>query len=188
MPSPEPLDARERAILAGLARRSLEDAFAGRATEIAVEALPERLSRLGASFVTLEHDGKLRGCIGSVEARRPLADDVVDNARAAAFDDPRFPPLERIELAGIELHLSVLTPSEPLPAADETELLSTLVPGEDGLILEEGFQRATFLPAVWKSLPEPRDFVRQLKRKAGLDLDHWSPTISFRRYRVETIP
>lgn len=188
MPSPEPLDARERALLAGLARRSLEDAFAGRATEIAVEALPRRLREPGASFVTLERGGELRGCIGSVEARRPLAEDVVDNARAAAFDDPRFPPLERRELAAIEVHLSVLTPSEPLPAADEAELLGALVPGEDGLILQENARRATFLPAVWRNLPEPGDFVRQLKRKAGLAPDHWSPTISFRRYRVETIP
>jgi len=113
---------------------------------------------------------------------------VVENARAAAFYDPRFPPLERRELGGLDIHLSVLTPSEPLPAASEAELLAALAPGEDGLILEEGPRRSTFLPQVWESLPEPRDFLRQLKRKAGLPPDHWSPDLRFRRYRVETIP
>jgi len=188
MRSAEPLDARARGLLAGLARRSIEDALAGRATEVDVDALPERLRRPGASFVTLERDGELRGCIGSIEARRPLAEDVVENARAAAFYDPRFPPLERRELGGLDIHLSVLTPSEPLPAASEAELLAALAPGEDGLILEEGPRRSTFLPQVWESLPEPRDFLRQLKRKAGLPPDHWSPDLRFRRYRVETIP
>lgn len=188
MPSPEPLGDRERALLAGIARRSLEDAFAGRATEVDIGALPERLRRPGACFVTLERGGELRGCIGSIEARRPLAEDVVENARAAAFEDYRFAPLERQELATVDIHLSVLTPSEPFPVADETELLARLVPGEDGLILEEGARRATFLPQVWESLPEPRDFVRQLKRKAGLAPDHWSRALAFRRYRVESIP
>jgi len=188
MPSPEPLDARERALLAGVARRSLEDAFAGRPTELDVEALPERLRRPGACFVTLEREGELRGCIGSIEARRPLAEDAVENARAAAFQDYRFAPLERYELATLEIHLSVLTPSEPLPVDDEADLLARLVPGEDGLILEDGPHRATFLPQVWESLPEPRDFVRQLKRKAGLAPDHWSRALAFRRYRVESIP
>jgi AmmeMemoRadiSam system protein A len=188
MPSPEPLDDRERALLAGIARRSLEDAFAGRATELDVDALPEGLRRPGACFVTLERGGELRGCIGSIEARRPLADDVVENARAAAFEDYRFAPLERRELATLDIHLSVLGESEPFPVADEADLLARLVPGEDGLILEEGFHRATFLPQVWESLPDPRDFVRQLKRKAGLAPDHWSRSLSFRRYRVESIP
>lgn len=188
MPSPEPLDERERALLAGIARRSLEDAFAGRATDLDVAALPARLGAPGACFVTLERDGELRGCIGSIEARRPLAEDVVENARAAAFHDHRFAPLERRELATLDMHLSILTPSEPFPVADEAELLRELVPGEDGLVLEEGLRRSTFLPQVWESLPDPRDFVRQLKRKAGLPPDHWSPTLAFRRYRVESIP
>ena len=113
---------------------------------------------------------------------------MVENARAAAFHDHRFAPLERRELATLDMHLSILTPSEPFPVADEAELLRELVPGEDGLVLEEGLRRSTFLPQVWESLPDPRDFVRQLKRKAGLPPDHWSPTLAFRRYRVESIP
>jgi AmmeMemoRadiSam system protein A len=195
MPSPEtaataappPLAAGERARLADLARRSIADAFEGRPTEVDFARLPARLAEPGAAFVTLERGGELRGCIGSVEARRPLAADVVDNARAAAFGDPRFPPLAPEELARLEIHISVLGQPRPLPASSEEELLAALRPGVDGLILEDGLRRATFLPAVWQSLPAPRDFLRQLKRKAGLAPDHWSGTIRFRRYEVEEI-
>ena len=126
----------------------------------------------------------MRGCIGSLQAHRPLADDVVANALAAAFRDPRFPPLAADELAVTRIEVSLLAQAEPLPCADEAEALERLRPGIDGLILSCGAQRATFLPQVWDSLPQPHDFLAQLKRKAGLPADYWSPQLTLERYRV----
>lgn len=149
-------------------------------------AVPENphLRETGACFVTLEKSGALRGCIGSLTARRPLAEDVMHNACAAAFDDPRFPPLTSTELAQIKISISVLTPAAPFPVNSEAELLQSLHPGIDGLLLEERQHRATFLPSVWEQLPSPHAFFIHLKRKAGLPDNYWSPTIRFSRYRT----
>lgn len=136
----------------------------------------------GACFVTLKINGKLRGCIGSLEARRPLAEDVCANAHAAAFQDPRFTPVARDELANLELSISVLTPAQPLIFDTEQDLIEKLQPGVDGLILTDGGRRGTFLPSVWKQLPQATDFLRHLKLKAGLPADHWSDTVSIERY------
>ena len=141
-----------------------------------------------ATFVTLRREGKLRGCVGTLEAVRPLVVDVAHNAWAAAFRDTRFPPLEAAEREGLDVHLSILRPSELLDFGSEEDLLGQLRPGVDGLILEEGGRRGTFLPAVWESLPEPRAFLRELKRKAGLPADHWSDTLRAHRYTVESVP
>jgi len=149
-------------------------------------AAPLREKR--ATFVTLRLEGKLRGCVGTLEAVRPLVVDVAHNAWAAAFRDPRFPPLEAAEREGLDIHLSILRPAEPLDFSSEEDLLSQLRPGVDGLILEEGGRRGTFLPTVWESLPEPRAFLRELKRKAGLPADHWSHTLRAHRYTVESVP
>lgn len=139
----------------------------------------------GACFVTLTQEGRLRGCIGSVQARRPLADDLRANARAAALADPRFPPLTAAELPVTRVEVSVLSPAEPLPAATEDEALAALRPGIDGIILELGGDaHATFLPQVWESLPAPRDFLAHLKHKAGLPPDFWSPGLRLQRYTV----
>lgn len=138
----------------------------------------------GATFVTLTRDGDLRGCIGSLEARRPLRDDVHANAVAAAFRDPRFPPLAAFELDATQVEVSLLTASVPIEAADEAALLGALVPGVDGVILEYGRHRATFLPQVWTSLGEPRNFLDALKRKAGLAPDFWHPQLRVSRYAV----
>jgi uncharacterized protein len=139
----------------------------------------------GACFVTLTRQGRLRGCIGSVRARRPLADDVRANARAAALSDPRFPPLTAGELPGTRIEVSLLSAASPLPAASETEALAALRPGIDGLILEIGGEtHATFLPQVWENLPSPRDFLAHLKHKAGLPPDFWSPDLRLQRYTV----
>jgi AmmeMemoRadiSam system protein A len=110
---------------------------------------------------------------------------VARNAYAAAFQDYRFAPLTREELPGMELHISRLTPLELLEVRSREELLRNLVPGVDGLVLEDPPYRSTFLPQVWESLEEPDDFLRELLRKAGLAGDHWSSTITFHRYRVE---
>jgi AmmeMemoRadiSam system protein A len=146
-----------------------------------------RLREPGACFVTLRLSGALRGCVGSIQATRSLIEDVAGNAFAAAFRDSRFPPLSAEEEAELDVHLSILTPPEPFPCGSEAELLSKLQPGIDGLILQDGPHRATFLPAVWESLSEPKRFLVELKRKAGLREDHWSGGIRFQRYRTETI-
>ena len=147
---------------------------------------PEPLRVPRACFVTLSRHHQLRGCIGHLEAVQPLVQDVAENAYAAAFRDTRFPPLGAEELDGLEIHISILTPPIPLPCASEKDLVSQLKPGVDGLILEEGIRHGTFLPSVWDSLPDPGDFVRHLKMKAGLPPAHWSDDIRFYRYGTES--
>jgi AmmeMemoRadiSam system protein A len=144
----------------------------------------DALARHGATFVTLMRNGQLRGCIGTLEAFRELAIDVRENAVAAAFRDPRFLPLQRAEFETTSVEVSLLGPSEPVPVADEDDLLARLRPGVDGVILEHGGRRATFLPQVWESLADPREFVAALKRKAGLPADFWSSRLNVRRYEV----
>jgi AmmeMemoRadiSam system protein A len=139
----------------------------------------------GATFVTLKLDGELRGCIGSLEPRRPLAEDVASNARAAAYRDPRFPPVDAGELRRLEVEVSLLSAPEPLAVRTEEDAVRALRPGIDGVILEFGELRSTFLPQVWESLPEPADFLGELKRKAGLPRYFWDPAIRLSRYTVE---
>jgi len=139
----------------------------------------------GATFVTLKLNGTLRGCVGSFEACRPLLEDVARNAYAAAFRDHRFSPLTWDELKGLEVHISILTPLVPLSVQDRPELIRTLRPGVDGLLLEDPPHRATFLPQVWEALPDPERFLSELFLKAGLPENHWSDTLTFSRYRVD---
>jgi AmmeMemoRadiSam system protein A len=146
---------------------------------------PAWLAEPGAVFVTLTKHGQLRGCIGSLEAQRPLAEDVRANARAAAFDDPRFPPLDEGELADTRVEVSILSHPEPMRFTGEADALSQLRPGIDGVILEYGWHRATFLPQVWEQLPEPRHFLGQLKLKAGLSPEFWAEGVRLSRYTVE---
>jgi AmmeMemoRadiSam system protein A len=142
------------------------------------------LAQPGATFVTLRLHGELRGCIGSLTATRPLAEDVRANAVAAAFRDPRFAPLTAAEFAVTRFEISLLAPAEPIAARSEAELLRLLRPHVDGVILRCEERRATLLPQVWASLPDPRDFVRALKRKAGLPATFWSDALFFERYEV----
>lgn len=188
MSSTEALTAAHRRMLLELARDSIREGLTnGHALTVTVADWPEPLQAEGASFASLHRvDGSLRGCIGTLQARQPLVVDVAEHAWAAAFRDPRFPPLAPEEFEAITVELSVLSTTEPLPVSSEAELLTTVQPGKDGLILEDGPHRGTFLPAVWESLPDPEDFVRELKRKAGLPVDHWSPTLVVKRYRTES--
>jgi len=135
-------------------------------------------------FATLQVDGQLRGCIGSLVARDPLGIGAADYAFRAAFADPRFPPLPAALFPALEIELSVLGDPEPLPCRSREELLARLRPGIDGLILRDGPAQATFLPKVWQQLPEPEDFLAALLMKAGLPPDHWSPTIRCARYEA----
>ncbi|MBI4986841.1 MAG: AmmeMemoRadiSam system protein A [Rhodocyclales bacterium] len=143
-----------------------------------------QLDQAGATFVTLTQDGKLRGCIGSLEAWRPLATDISANAQAAAFRDPRFPPLAQRELPATRVEVSLLAPAEPIDCADEADALAKLRPGVDGVIFECAGRRATFLPQVWESLPEPKIFLAHLKEKAGFAPDFWAPGVRLYRYEV----
>ncbi|MBK8162456.1 MAG: AmmeMemoRadiSam system protein A [Gammaproteobacteria bacterium] len=149
---------------------------------------PPELRRPGASFVTLTCGDELRGCIGTLEPFRALAHDLVMNAYAAAFLDPRFPPLAGAEAALLTVEVAVLNPLEVLVCGSETELIGRLRPHTDGVVLEEGTRhRATFLPKVWEALPEPEDFLRELRRKAGLAPGYWSDTLRFARYTTGVI-
>ncbi|WP_369602882.1 AmmeMemoRadiSam system protein A [Hahella sp. SMD15-11] len=170
--------------LCWLAARSIEAALSGQ--EGPVE-LPEdgRLHEPGASFVTLTRSGNLRGCIGSLQAWRPLWEDVWENARAAAFRDPRFPPLSAAEWRDVDVEVSVLTPPRPLPVSGEAELRQRLQPGKDGVILSWRGHRATFLPDVWAQLPDPAEFLAHLKRKAGLPEDFWAPDMQVQIYGTQ---
>lgn len=142
------------------------------------------LREAGASFVTLTRRGALRGCIGSLQAYRPLLDDVRANAVAAAFHDPRFAPLTRHELDHTEIEVSLLSSMEDLLVADEAEARARLRPGIDGVVLAYGSRRSTFLPQVWEQLPDAAHFLAQLKRKAGLPADFWHAEVRLQRYTV----
>lgn len=185
------LNDANRQRLLDLANNSIQHGLqTGQPIKINLDDYPKELTKRRATFVTLQinhHTATLRGCIGRLEAVRPLAEDIAENAFSAAFKDPRFPPLEARELDELEIHLSILTPAEPVSFSSELNLISQLQSGIDGLILEEGHRRGTFLPSVWGSLPEPEQFLRQLKQKAGLPPDYWSTNIRIYRYQAEII-
>ena len=168
--------------LLSLARAAIEEAL-GRGS--AAPPVTPSLDAIGATFVTLRQRGDLRGCIGSVSASRPLSDDVRANAVAAAFQDPRFPPLKPAELSQLTIEVSLLGPQEAFYAASESDALAQLRPGRDGVVLEYRRHRSTFLPQVWDDLPEPKAFMAALKRKAGLPADFWSDEIRLSRYTVD---
>lgn len=171
--------------LLNLARQSIAYGLSrGQPRPVGASEFDGPLARPGASFVTLSKDGALRGCIGSLEAQRPLAQDVAIAAFNAAFKDIRFPRLDETELEQISIEVSVLSPMSVVDVRDEAELLLQLEPLVDGLLLEEGPKRATFLPKVWEQIPDPAGFVAALKRKAGLPSDYWSATLRLSRYRT----
>lgn len=145
-----------------------------------------RLGERGACFVTLHRHGELRGCIGSIRPQRPLAEDVVQNAIAAATRDPRFPPLSRDELASTQIEVSVLSSPEFIDFGDESDLMRQIVPHEHGLILFAGCRSATFLPQVWDQLPEPERFLAALKHKAGLPPDRPADGLMAARFEVRS--
>ncbi len=148
---------------------------------------PESLSKIQACFVTLHINNNLRGCIGSLNATQPLIIDLNNNAYAAAFEDPRFPKLTKLEFNKTNIDISVLSTSEEMNIINELDLLSQLRIGVDGLILEYQHHRATYLPSVWESLTTPGLFLNSLKEKAGLKSTFWSGEIKCYRYTTEII-
>ena len=161
------------------------NAIATRLGQTAAPAVngPE-LHKNAATFVTLTQNGRLRGCVGSLQAYRPLLDDIRENACNAAFRDPRFKPLSADELANTRVEVSLLTPAEPMQFSNEADALGQLRPNIDGIIFSAGQHRATFLPQVWEQLPKAADFMAHLKQKAGLPADYWGSDVKLERYSV----
>lgn len=168
-----------------VARESIWQPLRSQSYSIDINDYPHALTEERASFVTLKLHSRLRGCIGTLLACRPLVSDIVHNAQAAAFKDPRFKPVTRQEYQDLEVHLSILSSPESLTVASKNELLDVLRPGTDGLIIEENGQRATYLPSVWEQLDDPSVFIDELRRKAGLTPGEWSPDTKVFRYTTE---
>jgi len=181
------LSDEEKNVLRKLATDTLHYAVNhhGKMPGISLLDYPESLRSKGACFVTLEKNGALRGCIGSLEARYPLVEDVAKNTVSAAFSDPRFSPMQSNELHDVQISLSVLSPAQAMTVIDEEDLLRQLRPGIDGLILQDGYNRATFLPSVWQQLPQKQEFLSHLKHKAGFGANYWSDSLKFWRYTTE---
>ncbi len=183
-----PLNKKNRQIVLDLAYQSIESGLRkGHPLSINLRNYPAELSQQRATFVTLEKNKQLRGCIGMLEAILPLAEDITENAYSAAFKDPRFPPLEKSELNDLEIHLSILSPSKEIKFTSEEDLISQIRPKIDGLILESGSRKGTFLPSVWQSIPTSEQFLQHLKQKAGLTKYYWSDQIKVYRYTTEII-
>jgi hypothetical protein len=169
-------------ILLPIARAAIAEVLG---KKLIVNEDPIWLQDKAACFVTLTQEGKLRGCIGTLEPHRTLLEDVKANARSAAFHDPRFAPLKRKELDHTEIEVSLLSATQPLSFVDEEDALAQLRPGIDGVVFEFGRFRSTFLPQVWEQLPDRKEFMAHLKQKAGLYPDFWSDQVRLYRYTVD---
>ncbi|MEJ2523466.1 MAG: AmmeMemoRadiSam system protein A [Gammaproteobacteria bacterium] len=167
-----------------VARNALSAGAGAAVREPSAAELAPRLRVPGASFVSLYQEGRLRGCCGHLAPTGPLGLDVWRAARASAYGDPRFPPVAAEEVTTLSMDVSILGEPEPVAARNEAELRSVLRPEIDGLVVSFGERRATFLPQVWETLPDPVDFLRELRRKAGLPADFWHETLRWSRYQV----
>ena len=183
----DPLTDGEKQILLHYAREAVSYAVRGKKLpSLDDNLLTPRLRESGASFVTLTIKDNLRGCIGALEAYQPLAEDVREHAVAAAFEDPRFPPVKENELNKIRLEVSRLTAPHLLEHSSSEELLVKLRPHVDGVILKDEYRRATFLPQVWEKIPDPADFLDHLCAKMGAEPDLWRNTnLQVYVYQVE---
>jgi AmmeMemoRadiSam system protein A len=188
-PSLPSLSAGERRLLLQLARQTLIAATAGgRDPEPPADGLTRTLTEPRACFVTLTRNGSLRGCIGHLSPKEPLWKAVIENGRYAALYDPRFPPVSASELGQIEIEISVLTEPRPLEFRSPEDLLNKLQPGQDGVVLESGSGRATFLPQVWDDLPDKVVFLGRLCQKGGWDENAWrEPGMNVSIYHVEAL-
>lgn len=178
----EPLSAEDRTLLLKLARQSIQLVVSGcPLPELDLSRFSEPLQQPGASFVTLRKEGMLRGCIGALEAYQPLVEDVREHAIAAALEDYRFAPVRLDELPCLHIEISRLTPPVLVHYDCPEDLINCLRPGQDGVVLRRGVQRATFLPQVWAQLPDPVEFLNALCLKMGVREDAW------RRERFELL-
>lgn len=173
----------DRAALLTLARDSIAVGLrTGRPLVPQVADYAAVLQEHRASFVTLSIRGGLRGCIGSIVARRPLIEDVAANAFGAAFSDPRFDKLGWQEFETIDIEISLLSDLQPIRCSTEADLVRQLRPHIDGLTLQEGANHGALIPSAWKIIPDPAEFVRRLKSKAGLREDYWSENLLIKRF------
>ena len=156
----------------------------GRALHVNTSDYSSDLQQNLASFVTLHKNGELRGCIGALEAQQPLINDISEHAYAAAFQDPRFSVLQDNEYEQLELEISVLGKPELMTFESEKDLLQQIRPDVDGLIIEYGYNRGTFLPSVWQQLPDKKEFLNHLKMKAGLPVHWWDNAAKISRYET----
>ena len=181
------LSAPLRRRLAHIAWASIRHGLAHhRSLDLTGRAFPPRLLAHQSAFVTLHRGDTLRGCVGSIETYRPLVEDVAANAYAAAFEDPRFEAVRADELLDLAVHIAVLSATTVIAFASEQDLCAKLRPGVDGIVIEQGERCATFLPAVWDTLPNPAAFLRELRRKAGiLPADGWRD-LRVWRYTVDS--
>jgi AmmeMemoRadiSam system protein A len=180
-------------LLLRIARTALEEHLGSLARNCSAPTsdLPEVrsepwLNDRAATFVSLHKLGQLRGCVGTLDAVRSLYDDVRHNALAAALEDTRFPPVEHLELGSLQIEVTLLSTRERIACSTEREALELLRPGVDGVLLSWSGRRATFLPQVWESLPEPRRFLRALKEKAGLSQRFWDGALVLERYAARS--
>lgn len=179
------LSAQDQQTCLRIARESISHGLqTGAALQVNTDDYADALQQHLACFVTLHKHGQLRGCIGALEAYQPLINDVAEHAFAAAFQDPRFPALEKNEFEQLAIEISVLGKPEPIEFKDQSDLLKQIRPGIDGLILEYEFNRGTFLPSVWEQLPDKNDFIAHLKMKAGLDRNWWNDDVKISRYET----
>ncbi|MCP4488019.1 MAG: AmmeMemoRadiSam system protein A [Gammaproteobacteria bacterium] len=179
------LDNDAKRLLLDIARRSIESGVnGGFALKIDKNQIDKKLTVESASFVTLTQNDQLRGCMGNLQASEALAQSVANTAYNAAFRDPRFPSLTANGLDQTVIEISILSPMEPMSVASRADLLIQLQPGNDGLMIEDGRHRSTFLPKVWESLKYPENFISHLMIKAGLPADHWSDTMQVHRYHT----
>ena len=174
-------------MLLGVARRAIEQGLRqGKPEPVQLADYPPALREPRGCFVTLRRGGQLRGCLGSLEARGPLVQEIARLAYAAATRDPRFDAMTTAELIDLEIKLSVLSVPERLAVSSEAELLAILRPGIDGVILSDGPQLGTFLPEVWDNFTSAQAFLDQLRAKAGLPPGHWSETTVAERYTTQS--
>lgn len=179
------LSAEDQCVCLEVARESIRHGLEkGSALKVITKNYSSDLQQHFASFVTLHKHGELRGCIGILEAHQPLINDIAEHAYAAAFHDPRFPALQVNELEEIDIEISVLGKPEGMVFDSEEDLLVQIRPDVDGLIIEFGYNKGTFLPSVWEQLPDKKEFLKHLKMKAGLPIDWWDNTVKISRYET----
>lgn len=166
----------------GLCRLMIKSSFTKKTMQI---TYPQVFDQWGASFVTLEKEGHLRGCIGSIVAHQPLINDLIQHSRDAAFNDSRFKPVTEDEVDSLKINVSILSDPRKMTFSSEQDLLNQIVPRRDGIIIKDGDKQAVYLPSVWEEIPDKNEFLKSLKVKAGMEEDHFSET--FEAYNFEAI-
>jgi AmmeMemoRadiSam system protein A len=179
------VSSEDQAVCLQIARKSIQNGLKyGSALQVITQNYSNDLQQNLASFVTLHKNGELRGCIGTLEAHQPLINDIAEHAYSAAFQDPRFPALQDNEYSQLDIAISVLGKPELMSFESEEDLLQQIRPNIDGLIIEHGYNRGTFLPSVWEQLPDKKEFLNHLKMKAGLPKDWWDNAVKISRYET----